>query len=144
MKKKLLSVLLTAAMTVSLAACGGSDEGAVTNNADDANAVESTESADAEAVASERPDTPMGQLVIGTTTDLEQDFYDPTYNNSATCYKVQLGMLHGYSTVSTTKDGEWIADPTVVADLQSVENEDGTKTHTVKLNEGLLGLMARR
>lgn len=138
MKKKLLSVLLTAAMTVSLAACGGSDEGAVTNNADDANAVESTESADAEAVASERPDTPMGQLVIGTTTDLEQDFYDPTYNNSATCYKVQLGMLHGYSTVSTTKDGEWIADQTVVADLQSVENEDGTKTHTVKLNEGLL------
>ena len=137
MKKKLLSVLLTAAMTVSLAACGSSDEGAVTNNADDANAVESTESADTEAVASERPDAPMGQLVIGTITDLEQDFYDPVFNNSATNYKV-TGLLHGYSTVGSTKDGEWIADPTVVADLQSVENEDGTKTHTVKLNEGLL------
>ncbi len=137
MKKKLLSVLLTAAMTVSLAACGSSSDGAVTNNADDANSVESTESADKETVVSERPEAPMGQLVIGTTTDLEQDFYDPIFNNSATNYKV-TGLLHGYGTVGTNKDGEWMADPTVVADLQSVENEDGTKTHTVKLKEGLL------
>ena len=137
MKKKLLSVLLTAAMTVSLTACGSSSDGAVTNNADDANSVESTESADKETVVSERPEAPMGQLVIGTTTDLEQDFYDPIFNNSATNYKV-TGLLHGYGTVGTNKDGEWMADPTVVADLQSVENEDGTKTHTVKLKEGLL------
>lgn len=135
MKKKLLSVLLTAAMTVSLAACGSSDDGAVTNNAD---AVDSTESAATEVVATERPDAPMGQLVIGVITDLEQDFYDPTFNNSATNYKVQTGVLHGYATITTTKEGEWIADPTVVADLQSVENEDGTKTHTIKLNDGLL------
>ena len=114
MKKKLLSVLLTAAMTVSLAACGSSGDGAVTNNADDANSVESTESADKETVVSERPDAPMGQLVIGTTTDLEQDFYNRIFNNSATNYKV-TGLLHGYGTVGTNKDGEWMADPTVVA-----------------------------
>ena len=138
MKKKLLSVLLTAAMTVSLAACGSSSgDGAVTNNADDANSVQSTESADKETVVSERPDAPTGQLVIGALTDLEQDFYDPIFNNSGTNYKV-TGLLHGYSTVGANKDGEWMADPTVVADLQSVENEDGTKTHTVKLKEGLL------
>lgn len=134
-KKRLLSTLLVAAMSLSLAACGSKGGGTVTNNA---NAVDSTEAAPTEAAVSERPDAPMGQLIIGTTTDLEQDFYDPTYNNSATVYKVQLGMLHGYSTVATTKEGEWIANPTVVKDLQSAENEDGTKTFTITLNDGLL------
>lgn len=136
MKKKLLSVLLTAAMAVSLVACGN-DGGAVTNNADDANAVESTESASNEPVATERPDAPMGQLVIGATTDLSQDFYDPIFCNDATNYKL-YGLLHGYTAVGTNKGGEWITDSTVVADLQSVENEDGTKTFTIKLNDGLL------
>ena len=137
-KKRLLSVFLAAAMTVSLAACGGND-GAVTNNANDANGVESTENAGAAGpVVSERPTAPMGQMVIGSTTDLEQDFYDPTFNNSATNYKVQLGMLHGYGTVVTTKEGEWVEDPTVVADLKSTDNEDGTKTYTITLNDGLL------
>lgn len=140
-KKRLLSTLLVAAMTVSLAACGSSDDGTVTNNANDANAVNATEAVEEgteAAAASERPESPMGQLVIGTTTDLEQDFYDSVFNNSATNYKVQLGMLHGYTTVTTTKDGEWITDPMVVANLDTVENEDGTKTFTITLNDGLL------
>ena len=36
MKKKWLSVLLAASMTVSLAACGSNDNNAVTNNENDA------------------------------------------------------------------------------------------------------------
>lgn len=140
-KKRLLSAFLAAAMTVSLAACGSSDDGAVTNNANDANAVAATEAVEEgteAAAASERPTSPQGQLIIGTTTDLEQDFYDPTFNNSATNYKVQLGMLHGYGTVVTSKDGQWMTDPMVVANLDTVENEDGTKTFTITLNDGLL------
>ena len=125
MKRKLLSVLLASAMLVSLTACGNNDNGAVTNNESAAPKTESTapaeENDDAEAsepstestapeVSSERPTTPSGQLIIGTTTDLEQDFYDPIYNNSATNYKV-CGLLHGYGTVITTKEGEWQTDP---------------------------------
>lgn len=152
MKKKLLSVLLASAMLVSLTACGGNDNGAVTNNESEAPQTESTAPADngdadaqtpetestaPEAASTERPTTPSGQLIIGTTTDLEQDFYDPIYNNSATNYKV-CGLLHGYSTVITTKEGEWQTDPVVVADLQTAENEDGTKTYTIKINDGLV------
>lgn len=152
MKRKLLSVLLASAMLVSLTACGNNDNGAVTNNESAAPKTESTAPADNDAdadteesqteeapaeVSSERPTTPSGQLVIGTTTDLEQDFYDPIYNNSATNYKV-CGLLHGYNTVITTKDGEWQTDPVVVADLQTAENEDGTKTYTIKINDGLV------
>lgn len=140
-KKRLLSAFLAAAMTVSLAACGSSDNGAVTNNANDANAVAATEAVEEgteAAAASERPTSPQGQLIIGTLTDLEQDFYDPTFNSSATNYKVQLGMLHGYGTVVTSKDGQWMTDPMVVANLDTVENEDGTKTFTITLNDGLL------
>lgn len=140
-KKRLLSVLLVAAMTLSLAACGNNDDGTITNNANDANAVTATEAAEEGTetnAAGERPESPMGQLIIGTTTALEQDFYDPVFNNSATNYKVQLGMLHGYSTVVTSKDGQWMTDPMVVANLDTVENEDGTKTFTITLNDGLL------
>lgn len=155
MKRKLLSVLLASAMLVSLTACGNSDNGAVTNNESAAPKTESSApaennetEADAEEPSSEeaaqgettgeRPTEPSGQLVIGTITDLAQDFYDPTYNNSETNYKVSYGLIHAYMTVVTTKDGEWITDPTVVKDLQSADNEDGTKTYTVTLNDGLL------
>lgn len=152
MKRKLLSVLLASAMLVSLTACGNNDNGAVTNNEsadpktestapaeenDDAEASEPSTESTAPEVSSERPTTPSGQLIIGTTTDLEQDFYDPIYNNSATNYKV-CGLLHGYGTVITTKEGEWQTDPVVVADLQTAENEDGTKTYTIKINDGLV------
>ena len=86
MKKKLLSVLLASAMLVSLTACGGNDNGAVTNNESEAPQTESTAPADngdadaqtpetestaPEAASTERPTTPSGQLIIGTTTDLE-------------------------------------------------------------------------
>ena len=125
MKRKLLSVLLASSMLVSLTACGGSDESAVTNNEDaapqaqtetsagtDDAAEPSTEAADS-TQAGERPTTPQGQLVLGAITDLEQDFYDPTYNSSATNYKITENVLHGYATVVTTKEGEWITDPMV-------------------------------
>ena len=140
MKKRLLSAFLAAAMTVSLAACGGgSDDGAVTNNPDVGTVDEFTEaeSEDAAQTVSVRPESPMGQLILGSTTDLECDFYDAVYNNSATNY-MMYSLLHGYSTVVVSKDGEWMTDPMVVADLKDTENEDGTKTFTITLNDGLV------
>lgn len=154
-KKKLLSMFLVAAMTVSLAACGGGGDDTVTNNSDDNSgdnsgsdvqdvagteaineSVSGTEAAGG-APAGDRPDTPSGQIVIGSTTDLEDDFYDTNYTVTATNYKT-YNIIHGYDTVVTTKEGEWITDPTVVADIQQAENEDGTKTFTITLNDGLV------
>lgn len=151
MKRKLLSVLLASSMLVSLTACGGNNDSAVTNNENAApqtqaqteapaatDAAEPSTEASDDTQAGERPTTPQGQLIIGAITDLEQDFYDPTFNSSATNYKITENVLHGYATVVTTKEGEWITDPMVVSALDTVENEDGTKTFTLTLNDGLL------
>lgn len=151
MKRKLLSVLLASSMLVSLTACSGNNDSAVTNNEDAApqtqaqteapaatDAAEPSTEASDDTQAGERPTTPQGQLIIGAITDLEQDFYDPVFNSSTTNYKITENVLHGYTTVITTKEGEWITDPMVVSALDTVENEDGTKTFTITLNDGLL------
>lgn len=131
--KKLLSLLLAGAMAFSVAACS-QDQG-VTNNPDASSAAASSE-ADA-SDESVRPTEPTGQLVIGALTDLESDFYNASFNNSATNYKL-YDLLHGYGTVVSDVDGAFVYDPTVVKSHEEVENEDGTKTYTVTINDGLV------
>ena len=142
MKKKFLATLLTAAMVMSLAACGNQEQ--VTNNesaapAESSTAVEEgaegTETAAAEEAV--KPTAPQGQLVIGSLTDLEGEFYDTSFNNTATNYKT-YDLLHGYDTVVFNKEGKFQADPTVIKDLQQVDNEDGSKTYTITINDGLV------
>lgn len=135
--KKLLSLLLAGAMAFSVAACS-QDQG-VTNNPD-ASSAAASDAASSEADASDesvRPTEPTGQLVIGTLTDLESDFYDTSFNNTATNYKL-YNLLHGYGTVVSDIDGAFVYDPTVVKSHEEVENEDGTKTYTVTINDGLV------
>ena len=134
-KKKLLSLLLAGATVLSLAACG---QQTVTTNPSDSNppVASPSQSQTADETAT-KPTEPTGQLVIGTTTDLDNDFYDSSFNNNATNYKL-YALIHGYGTVTSDIDGEWIYDPTVVASHEEVENEDGTKTYTVTINDGLV------
>lgn len=128
-KTRLLSLLLAGVMTASLAACGS--QSTVTNNT-------SSTSASSTAVSEgTRPTEPQGQLVIGTTTQMGNDFYDPSFSNNATNYKT-YDLIHGYSTVVSDKEGAWVYDPTVVASHEETENEDGTKTYTVTINDGLV------
>ena len=139
--KQIASLLLAGTMAVSLAACGG--QGAVTNNADDSastntGATSDTATSETSAEAtSTRPTEPTGQLVIGTITPVENDFYDAGMNNAATNYAM-YSLINGYSAVAFTKDGEFEFDPTVVASHEETENEDGTKTYTVTINDGLV------
>lgn len=98
--KRLLSLLVAGAMTVSLAACGG--QGAVTNNPS-----ESTDTSTAETSAeptSERPTEPTGKLVIGSTTQVVNEFYDTSFNNNATNY-MMYDLIHGGDTVTYTMEG---------------------------------------
>lgn len=130
-KRNLLALVLAGAMAFSLVGCGGnsvvSSNSSTTNNGN----------VDAEQTASERPTEPQGQLVIGTTTEMENEFYDTSYSNNATNYKT-YDLIHGYSTVTSDKDGAFIYDETVVKSHETVENEDGTKTYTVTINDGLV------
>lgn len=130
--KKLLALLLAGAMAFSVAGCA-SDEGVTNNNSEQS----STSSGEESGEESTRPTEPTGQLVIGSTTDLESDFYDASYNNSATNYKL-YDLLHGLATVVSDKEGAFVYDPTVVKSHEEKENEDGTKTYTVTINDGLV------
>lgn len=130
--RKLLCAALAVVMVFALVACG--QQNVVSNSSS-----EGTQAA-AEATAAPeagKPTEPTGQLVIGTTTDLENDFYDTSFSNAATNYKL-YDLIHGYGTVVSDKEGAWIYDPTVVASHEEVENEDGTKTYTVTINDGLV------
>lgn len=130
--KKLLALLLAGAMAFSVAGCA-QDEGVTNNDSSQS----STSSGEESSEESTRPTEPTGQLVIGTNTDLESDFYDASYNNSATNYKL-YDLLHGLATVTSDKEGAFVYDPTVVKSHEEKENEDGTKTYTVTINDGLV------
>ncbi len=131
--KKLLALVLAGAMAFSVAGCA-QDEG-VTNN--DSSSQSSDTSGEESKEESTRPTEPTGQLVIGTITDLDNDFYDASYNNNATNYKL-YDLLHGLATVTSDKEGAFVYDSTVVKSHEEKENEDGTKTYTVTINDGLV------
>ena len=132
--KRLLSLLVAGAMTVSLAACGGSQD-AVTNNPTESTATSSAETA-AEPTST-RPTEPTGQVVIGTITQVVNEFYDTSFNNNATNY-MMYDLIHGCDTVTYTKEGEFAYDDTVLASHEETDNEDGTKTYTMKIQDGLV------
>ena len=108
--KQIASLLLAGTMAVSLAACGG--QGAVTNNADDSastntGATSDTATSETSAEAtSTRPTEPTGQLVIGTITQVVNEFYDSSFSNSATNYKM-YDLIHGGDTITYTMEGEF-------------------------------------
>lgn len=75
MKKKVMSLLLVAAMSVSmLAGCGSSDEGTADNNAAEGNTVEATEAAEEAADAVESTDGAELALVIDVGTIDDKSF----------------------------------------------------------------------
>lgn len=143
--KKILSLLLAGILALSVSACGQQE--AVTNNQDSSSSTtsvaedgssESSLSSDAEAGnTSDRPTEPSGQLVMGVITPVENDFYDASFNNNATNYSM-YGLIHGGSTVVYTKEGQFEFDSTLVANHEETENEDGSKTYTVTINDGLV------
>ena len=122
--RKLLALLLAGVMAFSAAACG--EQEPVTNNG---------ESSEASSGTSEEP--LENKLVIGAITQMKAEFYDANFCNDGTNYSM-YDLLHGYTTVVSTKEGEFVYDPTVVKDHSEVENDDGTKTYTVTINDGLV------
>ena len=130
-KKRLLSLLLAGAMAFSMAACGGQET--VTN---DQNA--SSEAAASDAASEPAPSEEVeNQLIIGTVTQMESEFYDTSFSNAGTNYTM-YDLIHGYDTVVSTKEGAFEYDPTVVASHEEVDNEDGSRTYTVTINDGLV------
>lgn len=132
MKKKLISTLLAGFMVISMVAGCGDTSTEKDNTVDNANTEvveESTEEV-AEVTYSNK------QIVIGDITEPSGEI-SPYWTNAGSDYSAYK-MVTGLETVSVDRDGKWLYDETVVKDVLETENEDGSKTWTFTINEGLM------
>lgn len=79
-------------------------------------------------------------IIIGNITDLSGKFrYSPFGGSNPGAADLDVdNLINGLETVATTKEGGFEVNKTVVKQLDKVENEDGTLTYTITLNDGLL------
>ncbi len=132
MKKKLVSMLLVAAMAVSLVACGSTAQNTPESST---TAVDSTETA-TEAAEEETASRP-NRLIYGSTTEISGDLGNAWWTNNATDKKIR-DLINDYNVITFDQQGAMIVNSAVVdGEIQSTENEDGSKTFTVKIKEGL-------
>lgn len=136
--KKILSLLLAGLLTLSVAACG--QQQTVTNNDQGSSSSEASQASEesSDLSSGERPTEPTGQLVIGSITQVINEFYDVSFSSSETNYNMYDLIHGGYDTVVFSKEGEFQYNDTVVASHEETENEDGTKTYAVTINDGLV------
>ena len=136
--KKILSLLLAGLLTLSVAACG--QQQTVTNNDQGSTSSEASQTSEesSDLSSGERPTEPTGQMVIGSITQVINEFYDTGFSTSETNYNMYDLIHGGYDTVVFSKEGEFQYNDTVVASHEETENEDGTKTYTVTINDGLV------
>ena len=156
-KSKVLVALLlafTLIFTMALAGCGGANDKKEEAPAEEA-AEEPAEEAEEEAPAEEateeeateeeaepevvEPDIDYeakGQIIYGSSTEIGGDLGNAWWTNNATDAMIRR-IIDDYDVITSDQGGEYIPNATVVNSIDSVVNEDGTKTFTVKINEGL-------
>lgn len=131
-------------MLFSLVACGGSggskepietadgsEEPSQTDSGE-----EQTDETEEGAEAEESQAKVGGQIIIGNTTELSGDWV-PYFQNNAADYDI-YNFITGYSLVETTHEGEFVVNKTVVEKDPEVKvNEDGSKTYTWTIKDGL-------
>ena len=79
-----------------------------------------------------------GTVIYGSTTEIGGDFwYTSLWTNGATDAMIR-SMTNELATVVTDQGGALVVNPTVAADVSSEMNDDGTKTYTITVNEGLV------
>jgi Bacterial extracellular solute-binding proteins, family 5 Middle. len=142
MKKRLLSLLLVVLMLVSLTACGGGNDTGVVEQGQDTAKDQSTDTADdktneedEEGKEETKNREPYGELIVGNTTELSGDWI-PYFQNNAAEYDI-FQLISGYGTVDMTRDIEYVINETVVEKYEVTENEDGSKTYTWTIKDGL-------
>ncbi|MBQ9544513.1 MAG: ABC transporter substrate-binding protein [Clostridia bacterium] len=77
-----------------------------------------------------------GQIIYGSTTELSGDLGNAWWTNNATDKAIR-DMIDDYDVVVSDQAGDFVENKTVVNKIESVVNDDGTKTFTVTINEGL-------
>ena len=79
------------------------------------------------------------QLIYGTSTEISGDFSasDSWFSNNATDAKIRR-LTDDCTTVVMNKEGAYIVNETVASDVHGEMNDDGTKTYTVQIKDGLV------
>lgn len=106
--KKLLSMLLAAAMLVS-----------------------------ASAMAFAEGTSEKGTIVYGSSTEIGGDFAPSSWWTNNATDKMIRDLTNDYGVTVTNQGGEFVVNPTIAKNIESVVNPDGSKTFTVTINEGL-------
>ena len=141
--KKFVALLLALMMVLSLAACGGTP-------ANDTPADKPADTTPTEAPADTTPteapadNTPVeepkadvvNQIIYGTTTELSGDLGNAWWTNNA-ADKTVRDLIDDYDVIVPDQGGEYGVNDSVSEGYEAVENEDGSKTFTVKIKEGL-------
>ena len=79
-----------------------------------------------------------GTVIYGSSTEIGGDFAPGAWwTNNATDLMLR-DLSNDYAVVVTNQGGEYVVNPTVCESYSSVVNPDGSKTFTVKINEGLV------
>ena len=76
-------------------------------------------------------------LIYGSSTEISGDWGRALWTNNASDNLIR-NLIDDYSTIATNPGGEYVINETVVADYSTSENEDGSKTYAITLNDGLL------
>ena len=78
-------------------------------------------------------------IILGNSTDLSGKFRYATFggNNPGAADLDVQNLIVGLETVVATKEGGYVWNDTVVAEHNETDNEDGSRTYTIKLHDDL-------
>ena len=131
--KKVSSLLLVAIMAASVFSGCGNQNGTSSESSTDS----STSSTESSASSTETTETRPNRIIYGSTTGISGDLGNAWWTNNADD-AVLRDLIDDYSVIVTNQGGEFVLNTTVAESMESVANEDGTKTFTVKIKEGLM------
>ena len=122
--KKILSILLV----LSLMLC---------NCAALAEEVDETEAVETEAVATEAPEQQRDTLVVGSTTELNGNFFSEMFGNNTADLDVRM-LLHDYRLMQWQNElGSYGINKSVLSGAIALDNPDGTRTYIVTIYSDL-------
>ena len=123
---KLFALLLVLAMiTVMFAGCKGNEEPTDPSNSDAS-----------DAPSSEDTEKHENKVIYGSSTELSGDLGNAWWTNNATD-KLIRDLINDYDVIVFDQFGQMKVNETVAESVDTVENEDGTATYTVKIKQGL-------
>ena len=79
-----------------------------------------------------------GEIIYGSGTEISGDWaFGAQWTNNATDNMIR-GLMNDYTTISFNQDAAMVLNDSVTESYETADNEDGTKTFTVKIKEDLL------